>query len=125
MIIQSDKKTKGEYEGLKAIQETKTVMVPRPIVIGRTSNHVQHFLVMDYLNLTVLNNVASAELGRKLADLHLHNLQHKRSLVFIIRFFEILSLTGVFMKPKYDGAIKIGHNLKLMENKFLDLSIFF
>lgn len=105
LIIQADKKMIGEFESLIAIKETKTIMVPRPLVIGRTNNHVQHFIVMDYMHLTTLNNKSSSDLGNKLADLHLHNLFPKRSLVTIKRFLDFLFSICLFMKPKYDDAI--------------------
>lgn len=64
----------GELEGLKALCKSKAVFVPYPIATGCT-NSGQHFIVMEYLNMTSLNAKCSAELGSQLADMHLFNLQ--------------------------------------------------
>lgn len=67
----------GELEGLKAILSTKTVLAPYPIATG-CINQDQHFIVMDYFNMTLLNSKSSSELGSLLADMHLHNLKEKQ-----------------------------------------------
>lgn len=72
----------GELEGLKAIRNTNTVLVPRPLTTGRTDCG-QHFIVMDYLNMTTLNEEYSFELGNQIADMHMCNWQRKCSLVTI------------------------------------------
>lgn len=69
----------GELEGLKAILSTKTVLAPHPIATG-CINRDQHYIVMDYLDMTSLNSKCSSELGSLLADMHLHNLQEKQSI---------------------------------------------
>lgn len=86
MIIQSDKKYHGEFEGLKAILDTKTILAPRPIATGGTSNKSQHFIVLEFMNISLLNNEIAAELGNQLADMHLYNIQKECSLVFM-QFF--------------------------------------
>lgn len=89
MIIQSDKKFHGEYEGLKAIRDTKTVLAPSPFFTGGTGNKSQHFIAMDYImNISLLDDEYSALLGSQIADLHLHNLQPNSGLVSM-RFFGI------------------------------------
>lgn len=76
----------GEYESLKAIYATKTVTVPKPITIGTTDDE-QHFIVMSHFeNMTKLTQKCWGHLGSQLADLHLHNIQQKDSLV-PMRFF--------------------------------------
>lgn len=77
-FLQSDKMFKGELEGLKAICNTKTVAAPTPIATGCTDNE-QHFIVMEYLNLTSLNSAFSAKLGDQLADMHLYNFKEEQS----------------------------------------------
>lgn len=72
---------RGEFESLKTIQETNTVAVPSPIAVGHSENG-HYFLVMEYLKLKPLLNSSkyancSAELGNKLADMHLYNLHSK------------------------------------------------
>lgn len=66
----------GELEGLKAIYDTKTIMTPHPIATGHTDNG-QHFIVMEYLNMTSLNAKCSSELGSQLADMHMFNLHEE------------------------------------------------
>lgn len=66
---------RGEFEGLKAIRDTKTVYAPRPLATGVTHNG-RHILVMDYLNITKLDKKTSAELGRQIADMHMCNWQN-------------------------------------------------
>lgn len=65
---------RGELEGLKAMHDTKTVLIPHPMAVGST-NSGHHFIVMEYLNMTSLNGKCSAELGSQLADMHLFNLR--------------------------------------------------
>lgn len=64
----------GELEGLKTICSTKTVPVPHPITTGCTDSG-QHFIVMEYMNMTSLNSKCSVELGDQLANMHLFNIQ--------------------------------------------------
>lgn len=86
--LQSDRKYYGEFEGLEAIRNTKTVKAPRPVVVGLTDDKSKHLLVLEFMNLTSLEKKSSAKLGIQLADMHLFNLQHNSSLV-IIQFFRI------------------------------------
>lgn len=68
----------GEFEGLKAIRDTKTVIAPRPIVMSEV-NRSSQYLVVEYITLSILDEISSMELGSKLADMHLHNMQQKGS----------------------------------------------
>lgn len=68
----------GEYEGLKAINNTKTIRAPEPYGIG-CSEDSQYFIAMEFLEMTSLNSKSSIELGEKLADMHLYNLKCKES----------------------------------------------
>lgn len=77
MIIQYVKKYYGEYEGLKALRNTKTVYLPRPIAVGHTSNKSQHFIALEYLNITILDDETMAELGSQIADMHMCNWKQK------------------------------------------------
>lgn len=58
----------AEAEGLRAIAETGTVRVPRPVVSGENDRHC--WLVLEYLDLSARNAAAMATLGRQLAALH-------------------------------------------------------
>lgn len=78
LFLQSPAMFNGELESLKSIRRTRTVFAPRPIAIGRTDID-RHFLVMEYLNLTSLDDKQSAKLGSQLADMHLSNILHKDS----------------------------------------------
>lgn len=69
---QFNKIFKAEFESLKAIENTKTVRIPHPIVTGSIGNK-KHYLVLEHLDMTSFQNKTSAELGRQLADMHLHN----------------------------------------------------
>lgn len=77
----------GELESLKALRDSKTVLVPNPIATGGTRKdksstmNNKHFIVMEYLNMTALYAECAAELGSQLADLHLSNLREKNSYV--------------------------------------------
>lgn len=63
----------GEFESLKALQKTNSVIVPTPLFAGKADNG-QFFIVLSYFNIAKLKDVNSAELGNQLADLHLFNL---------------------------------------------------
>lgn len=72
---------RGEFESLKTINETNTVKVPTPIAVGHSKDG-HRLIVMEYLKLSPLVNLTeedkySAELGSRVADMHLHNLHHK------------------------------------------------
>lgn len=60
----------GEFESLKEIRSTDTVKVPEPLLLGKIKTNC--FLVMGYFDLKSLNK--TAELGKALANLHLHNI---------------------------------------------------
>lgn len=64
----------GELESLKAIISTDTVLAPSPICVGCVKDS-QHFIVMEYFDLELLDVRSSAVLGSQLADMHFHNLQ--------------------------------------------------
>lgn len=51
-------------------------MTPNPITTGRTKNG-QNFILMDFMNMTVIDAKTAAELGSQLADMHLCNLNEK------------------------------------------------
>lgn len=89
----------GEYESLKAIYDTKTIPVPKPIAIGQTQYFLHYFIVMEYKNATAINAPQAAELGRKLADLHMYNLQPHGSLV-PMRYLEFFSSQLDYLVPK-------------------------
>lgn len=76
----------GEFEGLDAILDTKTVLVPNPITTGFTKKN-NYYLVLEYLNATTINNETSAKLGSQLADMHLHNLKGKHPAVKKFGFY--------------------------------------
>ncbi|XP_029456132.1 ketosamine-3-kinase-like isoform X2 [Rhinatrema bivittatum] len=61
----------GEMASLEAILQTKTVTVPKPIKVIDMPGGGSAF-VMEHLEMRSLNR-HSAQLGEKLADLHLHN----------------------------------------------------
>lgn len=82
MILQYDKKFHGEFESIKAIQETNTVLTPLPIVLGHTEDMSQNFIVLDYMNRTKMGYECMRKLGNQLADMHLCNFQEKCSLVY-------------------------------------------
>lgn len=77
MIIQHGKKFYGEFESLKALRKTKTVYIPRPIATGHTSNKNQHFIAMEYMDISVLDDKTMGKLGSQLADMHMCNWQNK------------------------------------------------
>uniref|UniRef100_A0A1B6D3G5 protein-ribulosamine 3-kinase n=1 Tax=Clastoptera arizonana TaxID=38151 RepID=A0A1B6D3G5_9HEMI len=62
----------GEYEGLQAIAATRTVMVPKPIIVLDNPDGGA-CLIMEYLNLKGLRKL-SHQLGKDLAHLHLYNI---------------------------------------------------
>lgn len=71
--LQTEKMFHGEYEGLKALNETQTVPIPNVIAIGHTPDKKSHFIIMDYIKLVDLSNACSAELGYRIGQLHLYN----------------------------------------------------
>lgn len=83
LILQYNKKYQGEYESLKAIEDTDTLLVPPPLGFGQTVSviKVKYFIVIDYMNMSLLNNRSSERLGELLADMHLYNFEHDTSLV--------------------------------------------
>lgn len=80
---------KGEIEGLKAINDTKTIAVPQVLATGQTDCG-QHFLVMEYLKITKFRNSSFAELGRQLADMHLCNLNNTCGRYLFMNVFTIV-----------------------------------
>lgn len=73
--LQASKMFEGEFESLKTIRNTETVLVPRPVITGHTK-HKNNLLVLEYMNMTAnvtLSSELARELGSKLADLHLYN----------------------------------------------------
>ncbi|XP_075221080.1 ketosamine-3-kinase-like isoform X3 [Lycorma delicatula] len=77
VFVKRNKKSKarlmfdGEYAGLKAIAATKTVTVPKPIIVLDNPDGGA-CLVMEYLEMKGLRRW-SAKLGEEMAKLHLHN----------------------------------------------------
>ncbi|KPP57337.1 ketosamine-3-kinase-like [Scleropages formosus] len=65
----------GEEASLKAILETETVKVPKPVKVFDLKNGGAVF-AMEHLDMRSLNRF-SAQLGEQLADLHLHNQRQK------------------------------------------------
>lgn len=68
----------GEYEGLKAMTETKTIRVPKPIDVFNSPKNEGAMIVMEYLEFKSLSRFAK-ELGERVADLHLYNLNLAKS----------------------------------------------
>lgn len=56
--------------------------VPKPIAIGHTVRD-SHFIVLEYLNMTKIDDNGWTRLGRQLAKMHLGNLHNKFSLVLM------------------------------------------
>lgn len=111
MILQYDKKVHGEFESLKTLRETKTVLTPRPITYGHTKEkNVIHFIALEFMNFTMVDEVlpdsALELLGSQIADLHMYNWEHSCSLVSNRFYLEIFTLIVIFFKSKYDGAIR-------------------
>lgn len=61
----------GEFAGLKAIADTKTVVVPKPVTVLDNPDGGA-CLVMEFLDMKGLRRF-SQKLGEDLATLHLHN----------------------------------------------------
>ncbi|XP_059484159.1 ketosamine-3-kinase-like isoform X2 [Neocloeon triangulifer] len=61
----------GEFEGLKAILETDTLKVPKPMAVVENPKGGA-VLVMEYLDMKGLSKYSS-QMGTALAKLHLHN----------------------------------------------------
>lgn len=83
----------GEFEGLKTILSTKTILTPRPIAVGHTEDKSKYFIVMENVPMITFIDRCSRELGKQLANMHKYNLQNSTSLVpmqiFKIFFFSI------------------------------------
>ncbi|XP_037083975.1 ketosamine-3-kinase-like isoform X2 [Pollicipes pollicipes] len=62
----------GELAGLQAIIATSTVRCPRPLTVAQHPDTGRAVLVMEFLQMRSLR-ARSAQLGRQLARLHLHN----------------------------------------------------
>ena len=58
----------AEAEGLREMDGTRTIRVPRPICWGKTEN--SGYLVLEWLDLGRGNRNAWESMGRQLADLH-------------------------------------------------------
>lgn len=63
----------GELESLQTIQRTEQISVPDPLGVIH-GNDQQVALIMSYIEMKSLNQL-QAELGERLAKLHLHNRQ--------------------------------------------------
>lgn len=97
----------GEYESLKTILKTKTVLVPKPVTTRKADND-EFYIMMSYFNITKLEDDASTELGNNLADLHLFNLHQNCSLVYSYTYASFFIFKCVFMNTlKHDDAIRI------------------
>merc|ERR1712156_145410 len=66
----------GEFASLKAIAETNTVKVPKPISVLQNEKG-KTMLVMEHLELKHCSN--QGELGTQLARLHLHNIERGKN----------------------------------------------
>lgn len=71
----------GEFEGLRAIRNTKTILAPKPIASGQLSNG-NHFIAMEYLEMTPFSANSSSEFGSLLADMHMENLVSRKQQQF-------------------------------------------
>jgi len=66
----------GEFASLKAIEETDTIKVPKPIAVLQNGAGTT-MLVMEHLELKDCSNQAA--LGTQLARMHLHNIERGKS----------------------------------------------
>lgn len=66
----------GEFEGLKAIADTGTVRVPKPMAVldHPAKGNGAAMLVMEFMDFKSLSHYAE-KLGDQLASLHLHNIK--------------------------------------------------
>ena len=83
----------GEFASLKAIEETKTIRVPKPH--GVFKNGSEFLIVMEHLDLSYSST--QVELGTKLAKLHLNNIQkgHNEDSSYVSKFgFDIPTCCG-------------------------------
>ncbi|MCU7807312.1 MAG: fructosamine kinase family protein [Candidatus Thiodiazotropha sp. (ex Semelilucina semeliformis)] len=58
----------AESDGLKAMSETQTIRVPKPLCSGITEG--QSYLVMEYIDMGHAGRDGSAKAGRQLAEMH-------------------------------------------------------
>jgi protein-ribulosamine 3-kinase len=59
----------AEFKGLQALAETHTIRVPKPIVVGQTSE--QAYLVLEFVAFGRANPTTERLFGQQLAQLHL------------------------------------------------------
>jgi len=67
----------GELASLQAIENTKTIRVPKPY--GVLQDKDTHFIVMEHLDLGYGSSSNQAKLGTNLAQMHLYNLNQKET----------------------------------------------
>ena len=67
----------GELASLQAIENTKTIRVPKPY--GVLQDKDTHFIVMEHLDLGYGSSSIQAKLGTNLAQMHLYNLNQKET----------------------------------------------
>lgn len=64
----------GELEGLKQIEATKTIKVPKPLTVMHDFDGRQNCaLVMEFLDIVPLSGALAKSLGQNLANLHDYN----------------------------------------------------
>lgn len=66
----------GEFASLNAIAKTNEIRVPKPIAVD--DYQTGSFLIMEHLEMKSLASQTAAQLGVKLANLHLHNAKRLR-----------------------------------------------
>jgi len=93
----------GEFESLKAIEETQTIKVPHPItVLENPTVDGGYMLIMEHLDLKHCSE--QSKLGKKLAKLHLINIQKgiSKSPDYVDKFgFDVPTSCGSIPQKKY------------------------
>lgn len=109
----------GEFESLNSILLTKTVKCPKPIaVMEDPTQDLACAIVMEYMNLSNLNDQKGFKLGQDLANLHKYNEQaiaHEERLAkWIGRRIPIADDTSTGSnKPSEEEIIAKAYNLKI------------
>lgn len=105
---------RAEYLGVKAMYETHTVRVPRPIAFGEFQNRA--FVIFEYLDFC--GGGSQYELGQQLARMHRESLQDEFG-------FDVDNTIGATPQPnlpwRNDWADfwdehRLGHMLRLTDN---------
>ena len=58
----------AESDGLRAMAETDTIRVPKPLCTGQTGD--QAYLIMEYIEMGAASRESSQSAGRQLAEMH-------------------------------------------------------